>query len=518
MSLINKLLQDLEKREAHFDEPPGSILDGLYSAYDVEQRSVRRRPIILVIFGLVVLVPAVIAGLVLNPVSIAHLQLNPGNTGKIGDPAVLESVEPAQAEDKTAGPPPVATRFVPGNETVTTGTDSKAVHSSGNMQLHLDLDQGITVRRSAELVPAGLSPATPELSTSPPASTATVLLEREQQGLVLSFQLTRKVPYQVYTLDSPHRIVFELDDIRLDKLPDFSNIENIIAVRKHRNKSGQLRFVIESAAPYIIGQSNMQQLDNHYALRIHLLTVDPDPQEGRKYVADPSEHKQPAGTGSDNPPPRAETVVKGDIVKHARKPVAISETDNLLYQSEKLYRQGNITGALDRLNAAVENEPRHRVARTRLALRLSEQQQTDLAIKVLQEGLAIIPDMPDWALVLAQIHMRDGRLAAAEKVLSGAIPPVADNQDYNALYAAVLQKLEKHRKAAEIYRNLLQVNPENGIWWMGLAISLEAISMSNDARFAYRNALAVKSLTPEIQQYIIERIRILEQQIGNEPS
>ncbi|HSR62620.1 MAG TPA: hypothetical protein VLN56_04360, partial [Gammaproteobacteria bacterium] len=264
MSLINKLLQDLEKREAHFDEPPGSILDGLYSAYDVEQRSVCRRPIILVIFGLVVLVPAVIAGLVLNPVSIAYLQLKSGNIGKIGGPAVLESGETVQAENETAGSAPVATRLVPGNETVTTGTGSKAVHSSGNMQLRLD--QGITVRRSAELVPAGLPPATPELSTSPPASTATVLLEREQQGLVLSFQLTRKVPYQVYTLDSPHRIVFELDDIRLDKLPDFSDIDNIIAVRKHRNKSGQLRFVIESAAPYIIDQTNMQQLGNHYAL------------------------------------------------------------------------------------------------------------------------------------------------------------------------------------------------------------------------------------------------------------
>jgi MSHA biogenesis protein MshN len=114
--------------------------------------------------------------------------------------------------------------------------------------------------------------------------------------------------------------------------------------------------------------------------------------------------------------------------------------------------------------------------------------------------------------------MDAGNLVLAREALSRNVPAIASDPDYHALYAAVLQKLAVHNDAAMIYRNLVDVQPDNGLWWMGLAISLEAISRNKDALFAYRNALNGQSLTPETHRYIVERIRYLDNQGRNESS
>ena len=56
MSLINKMLSDLEKRDAFLNDNQDMILDGLYSAYDLELSYKRRRFIHFSTFLLLVLI------------------------------------------------------------------------------------------------------------------------------------------------------------------------------------------------------------------------------------------------------------------------------------------------------------------------------------------------------------------------------------------------------------------------------------------------------------------------------
>ncbi len=74
-----------------------------------------------------------------------------------------------------------------------------------------------------------------------------------------------------------------------------------------------------------------------------------------------------------------------------------------------------------------------------------------------------------------------------------------------------LQGLEDHARAAIVYRNLLQYGGSNGSWWLGLAISLEAMARDSDAAVAYRNALNAPEITADSRRFIKDRLRGLEQ-------
>ena len=213
-----------------------------------------------------------------------------------------------------------------------------------------------------------------------------------------------------------------------------------------------------------------------------------------------------------------QTVLPGSVVKTPRKSVPASETDKLLYEGHKLYQQGQFAQGMDKFYAAVKSDESHVLARSTLATKLIEQGQHDLAYSVLREGLNHYPGQTEWTKLLAQAYIDAGDLPGAKDLLSGSMPDISSDPGFHALYAALLQKLELHKEAAVIYRNLLQLHPDNGIWWMGLAISLEAISRNKDALFAYKNALNGQLLTPETHQYITQRIHFLNQQLAHDPA
>ncbi|MEM6998850.1 MAG: hypothetical protein AAF419_03310, partial [Pseudomonadota bacterium] len=50
MSLINKLLKDLEKRQAHLYQDQDKVLDGLSSAYDLHENKKSNLPFLLFLF------------------------------------------------------------------------------------------------------------------------------------------------------------------------------------------------------------------------------------------------------------------------------------------------------------------------------------------------------------------------------------------------------------------------------------------------------------------------------------
>jgi MSHA biogenesis protein MshN len=72
-----------------------------------------------------------------------------------------------------------------------------------------------------------------------------------------------------------------------------------------------------------------------------------------------------------------------------------------------------------------------------------------------------------------------------------------------------LQRLNRHAEAADLFASALQSAPGNGVWWMGLGISLAAEGRTDTARDAFSRARASGSLSPELAQYVEQRLRQL---------
>lgn len=161
------------------------------------------------------------------------------------------------------------------------------------------------------------------------------------------------------------------------------------------------------------------------------------------------------------------------------------------------------------LEDALGHDAAHHDSRSALAGLLYGQGRTREAETLLQEGLRISPRHAPFADQYARILMQRGDLAGALGVLERAAPPVEENTDYHALMGYLQQRAGNHDAAAGIYRALVDVRDDQGRWWLGLGISLEALRQPDRALAAYNRARNDPRLGGEVIRFLDERIRVL---------
>lgn len=98
-----------------------------------------------------------------------------------------------------------------------------------------------------------------------------------------------------------------------------------------------------------------------------------------------------------------------------------------------------------------------------------------------------------------------GELKAAADLLKAHAAAGASLAEYRGLHAAVLQRLTLHEAAVDEYRAALRLAPENAVWWMGLALSLEAQGRGREARSAYERARAGR-LDAELAAFVDQKL------------
>jgi MSHA biogenesis protein MshN len=94
--------------------------------------------------------------------------------------------------------------------------------------------------------------------------------------------------------------------------------------------------------------------------------------------------------------------------------------------------------------------------------------------------------------------------------LNAAKGSARGNAEYNALLGTVLQRLAKHREAADAYREALRLAPDAGPAWVGLAMSLEALEHRPEAAEAFRRAMATGSLSTDLRVFAEQRAHSLQ--------
>ena len=83
--------------------------------------------------------------------------------------------------------------------------------------------------------------------------------------------------------------------------------------------------------------------------------------------------------------------------------------------------------------------------------------------------------------------------------------------DYHALLAASYQRINNHQKSVEIYLRLVKIRPNEGVWWLGLAISLEKTGKNKSALEAYQRAQQTGTLKSGLVKFTNNRVSALKE-------
>jgi MSHA biogenesis protein MshN len=170
-------------------------------------------------------------------------------------------------------------------------------------------------------------------------------------------------------------------------------------------------------------------------------------------------------------------------------------------------QDGRMTEAVAALEQALKLDPAHDAARQTLVGLLIEAKRTEEAMRHLQTALALDARQPALAMLLARLQIEGG--GNGIDTLTRTLPYAGNNADYHAFLAGALQRQQRHREAAEQYQAALRTAPGNGVWWMGLGMTLQAEKRNGEALEAFQRARMSGTLSAELQAFVERRLQQL---------
>lgn len=173
-------------------------------------------------------------------------------------------------------------------------------------------------------------------------------------------------------------------------------------------------------------------------------------------------------------------------------------------------QNGKVSDARQSLREALAQQPRHHPSRELLAEIYLRGGQTGEAENLLAAGAALDPGHTLFSKLHARLLAQRGDISGALQVLERYPADAAGDPEYHALLGALYQRAGNHAQAVSAYRAALRLQSNQGPWWMGLAISLEAEQNPGEALSAYRRAQSSGALTGAALDFVQRKITRLE--------
>jgi hypothetical protein len=168
--------------------------------------------------------------------------------------------------------------------------------------------------------------------------------------------------------------------------------------------------------------------------------------------------------------------------------------------------RGRSAEAMALLEQVILRTPAAGSARATLAALQSESGRRDLALATLLDGSRIEPLRFAAAAARLQAELGDAPAALATLDL---VPVASRSAAHQALAAGIAQRAGEHRRAVEAYQIALRELGAPTVWWVGLAISLDALDQRAAALEAFRRAAADRSLPMATRNFVAGRINAL---------
>jgi len=168
-------------------------------------------------------------------------------------------------------------------------------------------------------------------------------------------------------------------------------------------------------------------------------------------------------------------------------------------------QQGQQIEAQEGFRRALQLNPNFTASRLALAGLLLQGRQMAEAERVLREGLELDNRQPGFAMMQARVQLDKGDIQAALDTLRKTLPYVTGNAGYHAFMAALLLRDARYTDSVEHYRTALSLKPD-GVWYMGLGISLQALQRFPEAHDAFQQAMESGELNPELRAFVEQRL------------
>ncbi len=188
------------------------------------------------------------------------------------------------------------------------------------------------------------------------------------------------------------------------------------------------------------------------------------------------------------------------------------QSDNLYKQAIGELQQGRGNEARRTLQRALEANQNNVKARQTLVDMLIDGSQLEEASALLREGLKLSPEQADFTMTLARLQLETGDTKGSMNTLQQGLQSARDDPQYHAFYAALLQGAERHQESVYHYLVALRSNPAMPTWLVGIGISLQALGKDVDAVEAFRRAKDTGQLTPQLIQFVDQRLSQLKPQ------
>lgn len=178
-------------------------------------------------------------------------------------------------------------------------------------------------------------------------------------------------------------------------------------------------------------------------------------------------------------------------------------------QALRAIAEGDVTRAIASLTDALKHEPQHIIARQLLASILIHRQELAKAQQVLELGTKLLPQEAAFSLMLARVYSEQQQPARGIALLENMNTPALLRNRVDAMLAALYQRVDRYDDAIVLYRHLLRRDPRQAMWWLGLAMSLEASHRPANALSAYHQARRAKPGRRVVEAFIASRIAVL---------
>ncbi|TQQ70019.1 tetratricopeptide repeat protein [Vibrio cholerae] len=178
-----------------------------------------------------------------------------------------------------------------------------------------------------------------------------------------------------------------------------------------------------------------------------------------------------------------------------------------LQRAQKAMESNELQTAVSAYTEALRYTPHDEMARQKLAALYYGKGEGRKAFDLMQAGIERNPDGEVLRLALAKLLVKEKQEASALVPL--AYLPSQPSIEYLSLRAALAQKTKQDEIARESYQQLTEKDPNNGRWWLGLAIQQERALQWPAAQHAYQQALNKVGLSSQSQAFIHQRLQLL---------
>ncbi|MEZ9140860.1 MULTISPECIES: tetratricopeptide repeat protein [unclassified Shewanella] len=174
--------------------------------------------------------------------------------------------------------------------------------------------------------------------------------------------------------------------------------------------------------------------------------------------------------------------------------------------AEVAEQQQKIDKAVKYYYEALILEPSMHQARKQLASLYYALNNLGRAEQILAQGVQQFPEEIELAILKAKVENASFSPMKALDTLEA----ISDNSDWARdkwiLQSDIAQKNSRYELAESAYRSLITIEPSQARWWMGLAYALDSQQQYSQAADAYTKALSYRGLSTGAMTYIEQRL------------